>query len=437
MTPLERIGELLRTRIGFDVGAIGARALGHAVRGRVRERGLADADAYLTALGDDATEWEELVEAIVVPETWFFRDREPFALLARFAGRHWRQRGRHDRVNVLSLPCASGEEAWSIAIVLAAAGVAPEAFRVDGVDLSRRALKQAAAGRYAARALRGRHPPAAWTRYLHELPDGRLAVDQALHASLRFKHGNVVDAGTLLAGRHYDAIFSRNLLIYCDRPTRAAALATFTDLLRPDGLLVLGHAEPLPEGTQGFVREGPAGAFAWRRTDVVKGNATRFYDSLSREGEGRGEGDQMSGRLIRAGKSLIKSDRPHPNPLALGRGSRPLKTPSVGGGNPPPVDVLATARACADRGALREAAELLVQRLAAVPDDSEAHALLGTVRAAQSRDGEAVEHLRRALYLAPRHEQALLHLAMLLERRGERQAAARLRARARPQHETQ
>jgi chemotaxis protein methyltransferase WspC len=65
------------------------------------------------------------------------------------------------------------------------------------------------------------------------------------------------------------------------------------------------------------------------------------------------------------------------------------------------------------------------------PADAAAHALLGVVLAAQGRDAAAATHLRRALYLDPAHEESLLHLAVLLERSGDRSGAARLRQRAR------
>ncbi|MDX2169833.1 MAG: CheR family methyltransferase, partial [Deltaproteobacteria bacterium] len=262
MTPLAAIAELLRVRIGLDVDAIGTRALGLAVRRRARARGIDGLDAYRTLLAGDANEWQALIEAVVVPESWFFRDGEPFALLGRWAST---ARRPGTRLTLLSLPCASGEEPWSMAIALAAAGLPPEAFHIDALDLSERALAVARQGIYPTRALRSKPVPEAWHAYLHPLPERRFEVDAALRASLRFAVGNLVDVSRTLAERHYDAIFSRNLLIYCDATTRAAALASFATALRPDGLLVLGHADPLPPGTPGFVRVGPPAAFAWRR----------------------------------------------------------------------------------------------------------------------------------------------------------------------------
>lgn len=389
MTPLAAIAELLRVRIGLDAGALGARALGLAVRRRARARGIDGLDAYRTVLAGDANEWQALIEAVVVPESWFFRDVEPFALLARWAPG---ARRPGTRLTLLSLPCAGGEEPWSMAIALAAAGMPPESFHIDAVDLSERALAVARQGIYPQRALRAKPLPDEWRAYLRPLPERRFEVDPALRGSLRFAVGNLVDAPRTLRARHYDAIFSRNLLIYCDATTRAAALTSFAAALRADGLLVLGHADPMPPGTPGFVRTGPPAAFAWRRAAAPL------------------------------------------RPPAPRQAAPPAAPRRAAHRRAQPTDPLQLARQLADRGRLPEAAALATAQLASAPVDLEALTLLGVVRAAQGRDDEAAQHLRRVLSLAPQHEEALLHLALVLERAGDQVGAARLRARAKSSH---
>ncbi|MEO8602272.1 MAG: protein-glutamate O-methyltransferase CheR [bacterium] len=389
MTALTSIAALLRQRLGLDASALGPRTLGHVVRRRVKARGLEGAAPYAALLPDDPAEWQALIEAVVVPETWFFRDREPFSLLG-----HWATQARrpHSRLELLSLPCASGEEAWSMAIALAAAGLPVDAFHVEARDVSERALAVARGGVYAKRALRSAPIDPAWLPYLRALPDGGLEVDPGLRASVTFAVGNLIDMPGAVGERRFDCIFSRNLLIYCDAETRSAALAGFAAVLRPDGLLILGHADPMPPGTPGFVRTGPAAAFAWRRAAAPL-------------------------RAVRKRPALAASRRSAPDKPA-----------------PPaqrPEEPLLLARQLADRGRLPEAAALATAQLASAPVDAEALTLLGIVRAAQGRDAEAAEHLRRALAVEPSREEALLHLALVVERGGDQIGAARLRARAR------
>ncbi len=397
MSALAAVASLLRTRVGLDPDTLGAGALADAVRRRTAACGAADFAAYLALLREDAAEWQALVETVVVAETWFFRDREPFALLARWVAGDHAKGARDEQITVLSLPCATGEEAWSIAIVLAAAGIRPDGIRIEAFDVSERALAAARTGRYRQRSLRGGCPQPAWARYLVDGNDGTVAVADALHATVHFASGNLVDAARTFAGRQFDCVFSRNLLIYCDAAARAAALDTFAALVRPDGLLVLGHAETLPIGNTAFVREGPPGAFAWRRVHVSPPSVTpasrRRFTDVRTANRRRDAGATKSGATA----------------------------------NVDPWD----ARALADAGRLDDAAARVESDLARTPDDADAHALLGVVRAAQGRDDEAAQCLRRALYLDPEHEEALIHLAVILERRGEAAAAIRLRNRAR------
>ncbi|MDX2166672.1 MAG: tetratricopeptide repeat protein, partial [Deltaproteobacteria bacterium] len=116
------------------------------------------------------------------------------------------------------------------------------------------------------------------------------------------------------------------------------------------------------------------------------------------------------------------------------RAEAPPRTPRRIHPRADPPDPMRLARQLADRGRLPEAAALATAQLASAPVDTEALTLLGIVRAAQGRDDEAAQHLRRVLSLAPQHEEALLHLALVLERAGDQIGAARLRARAKSSH---
>jgi len=465
MTALARIAARLRRRAGLEAAALGPRGLSHVVRDRVAARGLPDLDAYEALLDAEAEEWQALLEAVVVPETWFFRDRKPFLFLGEWAAREWRGRDASAPVQVLSLPCASGEEAWSIAIVLAAAGLAAAAIRIEAVDLSRRALAEARTARYPRRALRGHAPEPAWATRLHPLADGGFEVAPELRGCVEFAPGNLVDAPRLLAGRAFDCIFSRNLLIYCDAAARAAALAAFAAALRPGGLLFLGHAEALPARTPGFARVDPPGAFAYRRLAageahhagsnrraarpstparavVAEKGATadpeRRFAPHSRmaaaakeeasawEPERRGP---PHSRLADAGAELEPERRGPPHSRLADAGAE-LEPERRG----PPHSRLADAarvRALADAGRLDEAAGAAAELLRAAPADANLQSLLGVVLAARGDDTRAAEHLRRALYLDPACEEALAHLPLVLERLGERAAAARVRRRAR------
>src|SRR5215831_15382477 len=87
------IEDLLRQRIGLDAAAIGRASLERLVRLRMKKSGRSDAESYLRLIQSSATEWNELVESVVVAETCFFREREPFAAFIQIVRTKW-QPGR-------------------------------------------------------------------------------------------------------------------------------------------------------------------------------------------------------------------------------------------------------------------------------------------------------------------------------------------------------
>ena len=110
------VQSVLERRIGLDPDSLGTTAAGKAVAERCQTRGLVDPIAYAALLEHDAAEFMSLVELLVVPETWFFRGGGLFDFLARHALEVHSQRDTRKPVRVLSLPCSTGEEPYSLAI---------------------------------------------------------------------------------------------------------------------------------------------------------------------------------------------------------------------------------------------------------------------------------------------------------------------------------
>src|SRR6266481_6690402 len=149
-----KIEHAVRERIGLDAASIGSTLLQRSIRLRMKSHGLKKADDYYGLLQASSTEWSELIESVVVTETWFFRDNEPFITLLGLV-QEWLPANRVGKVRLLSLPCSSGEEPFSLAIALLDAGVAPERFEIDAVDISARALARAERGVYGKNSFRG------------------------------------------------------------------------------------------------------------------------------------------------------------------------------------------------------------------------------------------------------------------------------------------
>ena len=139
-----------RHRQRFPLGTLLINWLGSAVLGLlvglVAGAGLSTtAFVYELAL-TVGHELQALIEEVAIPESWFFRDSRPFEILATFARSGWVERPDRKPLTVLSVPCAGGEEPYSIAMTLLEAGLPLERFRVDAVDVSERSLARAIAG---------------------------------------------------------------------------------------------------------------------------------------------------------------------------------------------------------------------------------------------------------------------------------------------------
>ncbi|MCO6419800.1 hypothetical protein JYK14_27080, partial [Siccirubricoccus sp. KC 17139] len=259
----EEIESLLKETMGLDAATIGSAAIARAVRARQAACGLEDAAAYAALARESAAELQELIDAVVVPETWFFRDRGAFnamVQLLRDGALEW-SFGR--KLRLLSLPCSTGEEPYSMAMALLDAGFAPDSFLIEAVDVSARSIALAQRAVYGRNAFRGADL-AFRDRHFEAVPGG-FRPSEAARRSVRFSRGNVFEAATLPGNASQDIVFCRNLLIYFDRPTQEATLQTLHRLLLPGGFLFLGPSETALPSRRDFTWAKLPMAFAFRK----------------------------------------------------------------------------------------------------------------------------------------------------------------------------
>jgi len=375
MTDCTAIERMVFESIGFDAESTGRAVFERTVRAARSCRG--DCASCAAELRDSPEALQSLIEELVVPETWFFRDREPFVYLTEAMRAPLNRKGR---IRILSAPCSTGEEPYSAAMALLDAGFAAGSFRIAGVDISRRALEKARTARYGASSFRG------WPASGHFRETGGVfQLEERVASLVEFREANLCDLSFLGDEEPYDAVFCRNLLIYLAPEARAVVIGNLRRLLAPEGVLFSGHAEVPAFLAGGFAAEPRAGAFACR----VKPQPAR---QVERE-------------------SLRRAEIPPPvtNP--------PVKDPPVA--TAPQADLLSLARAVADRGELEPASSLCDRVLRRNPADVEACFLKGVIERARGRLDSAEEWLRKTLYLAPGHYEALLHMSAIAESRGD------------------
>lgn len=209
-----------------------------------QEQGLDDVDRYVDSLLRERRpdELVRVVDKLTTNETYFFREPEHFALLAQLASQQ--PSAQPDAYRVWSAASSSGEEAYSIAMVLADK-LRSGRWEVLGTDLSTAMVAHARRGLYAME--RGRRiPPAYLKRHCRKglgEYEGQLLVARELRERVRFESGNLTEEqpGVGL----FDVIFLRNVLIYFDLPAKADIVRRVIQHLKPGGLLFTGHSESL------------------------------------------------------------------------------------------------------------------------------------------------------------------------------------------------
>lgn len=237
--PIRDFEKLLRDTIGLSMETVGASVIRHALKRRMTACAIPDLHAYWAFVTGNPAERQELVDAVIVPETWFFRDREAFGAMVR----HLRENRVGNRpLKLLSLPCSTGEEPYSIAMALLDAGFPDGSFQIDAIDVSSRNLVHAQRAIYGRNSFRG--ADIAFRNRYFEAAEGGFRPHDSVRRQVRFRLGNVLAAETQAGQDIYDVAFCRNLLIYFDRETQGAALVRLRQMLADDGLLLVGPANP-------------------------------------------------------------------------------------------------------------------------------------------------------------------------------------------------
>ena len=215
---------------------------------RMRALGISTFGAYLDLADRDPGERQQMYDAICTNETSFFREPRHFHFLAQTLLPRWRAARaagqRSGRIRVLSAGCSTGQELYSVAMLLADHCAGWE-LELVGVDVSTKVLAVARAGVFPAERLHevpAHYRKAYLMRGVGEL-EGQIKVVPELRALTRFQQANLTHRGGL--GGPYDLVFCHNVLIYFRAGTKAQVMARLIAELAPGGHLFLGHAESL------------------------------------------------------------------------------------------------------------------------------------------------------------------------------------------------
>jgi len=397
-------------------------------------------DAQWPHLAATAAGRQALIDALVVPETWFFRDHEAFTALARLGAERARMEPGQV-LRVLSVPCSSGEEPYSAAMALLDAGLGADQFAIDAIDISATSVEAAQRGIYGRNAFRS----SALTfrdRHFTQGPDG-WRIGAHVRRQVTFERANLFDWLEVHPVR-YDFIFCRNVLIYFSRDAQDRTIALLRARLAEGGLIFVGPAETGAMMRNEMASAEIALAFAYRQplaSDARAQGAAMPWPVTSSSALAPLKLASVAPAPLRAATAMPRtllatnawsaSARSHSEPKrGLKHAPGLALQASASATAAPPDDVLAQARRLADAGDLDAAYRLALQATHASAPDADAWYLAGLIADALGLAAEARDYYRKAIYLEPSHYEALAHLATLLDMRGDAAGARRLMRRA-------
>ena len=301
---LEPLRQWLQQSTGLQAERLGRSSLERAVKRCWTQSGCSDPEAYVRSLPHDPRVQQQLIEQLVVGESWFLREPRSFEQLQQLA-----RRERQRPLRVLSCGCAGGEEPYSVVIALLEAGLPLAQLQVEAIDISAVALARAAEGLYGRHALRGlersrleRHfqPEECRSSRLGPASE-RWRLWPEIRAAVRFHHGDLQQQLNRLPGP-WHAVLCRNVMLYLHDQARQDLLMAIAERLEPQGMLLVAAAEALLVSSDRY-RSQPGGhgaAFTPISTAIPAGLGTPVQAPGSPARAGiRLESERLAGRAIR------------------------------------------------------------------------------------------------------------------------------------------
>ena len=236
---------LLEARTGQQLTMSRRLRIETALSALLRERGISTLDELITILvmGREPSLSQQVVEALLNNETYFFRDRAPFDLVARYALPELaKRRHKSKRIRIWSAGCSTGQEVYSLAMVFADEPEKWHGWTIDvlGTDVSTSCIDRARNGTYTQFEVQRGLAIGQTIKWFEECPDGWRAVE-TLRKPVRFQVHNLLEAPPHPGG--FDIVLCRNVLLYLSQDKKALGFERLAASMAEDGWLMLGAGE--------------------------------------------------------------------------------------------------------------------------------------------------------------------------------------------------
>jgi chemotaxis protein methyltransferase CheR len=423
------VASLLHDAAGLSFDDSRRDSLGFCIAERMSATKTADVPAYLAMLAgpDGNQERQALLDEVTIPETHFFRNPPQVRALRKYVlPELLRQAAATKRLRIWSAGCSTGEEAYTVAILireLIPASVDWD-IKILATDLSTRALTAARTAHYGDRSFVMTDPLDLSRWFVMDTTTGSWVVRDEVRDLVEFRHHNLVADEPPIEAGEADLILCRNVTIYFDRETTRRLMKRLHGRLRDGGYLFLGHAETLWQISDDFSLVSLGEAFVYRRLSAVTADDPQrrwVLPDRRTESELRPtRADRRRGDPDRRGRAAVDAEAGAPPSVTTSGEVDATKLPM-----PPSRDPLDAVRAALDEGRYDEAADVAAEVAVATPLWAQAHYLQGIALTNLGCDADALVVLRKAVYLDPDHGLAHFLLGGALDRLGEPVAASR------------
>jgi chemotaxis protein methyltransferase CheR len=248
------LADLLRKRSGLAIGEDKIYLLESRLTPVARKLGMSGLDDLVTDIRRSKKEsvLEAVTEAMTTNESFFYRDGKPFEIFRNFALPELiKSRGINKSLKIWSAACSTGQEPYTIAMILKdeAAKMAGWRYDILGTDLSEEVLEKAKVGVYSQFEVQRGLPINQLVAYFKQVNE-TWQIDAGIRAMVKYRAFNLLNS--LLTLGRFDIVFCRNVLIYFDQPTKKDVLERIAKQMPDDGYLFLGAAETVMGITDAF-----------------------------------------------------------------------------------------------------------------------------------------------------------------------------------------
>ncbi len=268
---LQIIADLLRARTGQHLGPGRMWRIPGALAGIFREHEISNVDQRVCLLAEPGADRlaRDVVEALLNNETYFFRDKAMFDILGESVlPRLWEQRAQQRSLRVWSAGCSSGQELYSVAMLLLAQRERWSGWKLElvGTDISQRIIASARQGCFSQFEVQRGLTVVQMLGYFDQKEVG-WCPQQALRRMVKFREHNLLDRPP--AEAPFDLVLCRNVLLYFDPVVRSRVFERLREGIASDGMLMLGAGETVVGQTDRFVPAGDGSGLYLPHTPVA------------------------------------------------------------------------------------------------------------------------------------------------------------------------